>query len=66
MEEMNMKEMDDHLKTHVTYPATKDDIAKACENMAHVPEDHKKMFMDKVPEGTYQSAEGVMKAAGMA
>lgn len=65
MEEMDMKEMDDHLKSHVTYPATKEDIAKACENMAHVPDEHKQMFMDKVPEGTYASADEVMKAAGM-
>lgn len=65
MEEMNMQEMTDHLKTHMTYPATKQDIWNACNQMSHVPEEHKKTFMDKVPEGTYNSAEEVMQAAGM-
>lgn len=61
----DMQEMMDHLKSHVTYPATKQDIWMACNNMSHVPEDHRKTFMDKVPDGTYNSAEDVMKAAGM-
>lgn len=65
MDEMNMQEMTEHLKSHVTYPATKQDIWNACNQMAHVPEEHKKMFMDKVPEGTYHGAEAVTKAAGM-
>ena len=65
MENMDMKEMTDHLKTHMKYPATKQDIWSACNTMAHVPEEHKKMFMDKVPDGTYKSADDVMKAAGM-
>ena len=61
----DMKEMMEHLKSHMTYPATKQDIWKACNQMSHVPDSDKKMFMDKVPEGTYASADEVMKAAGM-
>ena len=62
----DMKEIMEHLKSHVTYPATKQDIWKACNNMEHVPEEHRKVFMDKVPDGTYGSADEVAKAAGMA
>lgn len=65
MDDMNMKEMMEHLKSHVTYPASKKQIWEMCNTMSHVPEDHRKMFMDKVPEGTYNSADEVMKAAGM-
>ncbi len=61
----DMQEMMDHLKSHMTYPATKQDIWNACNTMSHVPEEHRKMFMDKVPDGTYNSAEEVMQAAGM-
>ncbi|MBI4092360.1 MAG: DUF2795 domain-containing protein [Candidatus Kerfeldbacteria bacterium] len=61
----DMKEMMDHLKSHMTYPASKQDIWNACNQMSHVPEEHKKMFMDKVPEGTYHNADEVAKAAGM-
>ncbi|MBI4426085.1 MAG: DUF2795 domain-containing protein [Candidatus Kerfeldbacteria bacterium] len=62
---MNMQEMTEHLKSHISYPATKKDIWEACNTMSHVPEEHKKMFMDKVPEATYHSADEVAKAAGM-
>ncbi len=65
MDDMNMQEMMSHLKDHVTYPATKKAIWDACNQMSHVPEEHKKMFMDKVPEGTYNNADEVAKAAGM-
>lgn len=61
----DMKEIMEHMEDHVTYPATKQDIWNACAMMSHVPDEHKKMFMDKVPDGTYASAEEVMKAAGM-
>ena len=61
----DMKEMMEHLNGHMTYPATKEDIMKACNNMSHIPDEHKKLFMDKVPEGTYQNADEVAKAAGM-
>lgn len=61
----DMKDMKEHLATHVKYPATKQDIIKACNDMSHIPEDHKKLFIDKVPEGTYQNADQVAKAAGM-
>lgn len=68
MDEMNMdemKEMLSHLKEHITYPATKQQIWSACNNMQHVTDKEKEMFQKMVPDGTYNSADEVMKAAGM-
>lgn len=54
-----------HLEGHIKYPASKDDIVKACNDMSDVPEDDKKWFMEKLPDGTYQSADEVKVAVGM-
>ncbi len=57
-------EMMKHLN-HVDYPASKDDLIRACENMSDIPEEAKKWFMDKLPDSTFQSADEVKKALGM-
>ena len=54
-----------HLKTHQTYPATKADLVAACNNLSDFSEADKKMFSEQLPEGTYNSAQDVMKALGM-
>ena len=54
----------EHLKGHITYPATKNDLVAACNNLSDFSEEDKKEFMDKLPEGTYNSAEEVTKALG--
>lgn len=51
----------DHLE-HVSYPATKEDLVKACNNMSDVSEEGKKWFMESLPGGTYQNS-GDVKAA---
>ena len=56
------KEAIQHLKDHVQYPATAEDLKKACNGMEDVDEALKKEFMEKLPVGTYNSAEEVMKA----
>lgn len=53
-----------HLKGHITYPATRDDLAAACNNLSDFSEEDKKWFMDNLPEGTYNSADEVAKALG--
>lgn len=53
----------DHLH-HVTYPASKDDLVKACNEMSDVPENDKRWFMENLPEKNYQSAEDVKQAVG--
>jgi hypothetical protein len=54
----------DHLRTHITYPATSEELKVACNNMEDVPEALRKEFLDKLPEGTYNSADEVMAAVG--
>lgn len=55
----------DHLKTHQTYPATKAELVAECDNLSDFSDEDKNEFMEKLPEGTYNSAEEVMKAIGM-
>ena len=62
---MYVDETIDHLKNHVTYPATKDDLVKACNNMSDVPEKDKIWFMENLPEGTYENAATVKTALKM-
>ena len=54
-----------HLKTHQSYPATKVDLVAECDNLSDFSEEDKKEFTDKLPEGTYNSAEEVIKALGL-
>lgn len=60
----NMKGAMDHLKTHQKYPATKAELVAECNNLSDFSDADKKDFMEKLPEGTYNSAEDVMKALG--
>lgn len=55
----------DHLKTHQKYPATKAELVAECNNLSDFSEEDKKEFLDKLPEGNYESAEDVIKALGM-
>lgn len=52
----------EHLRTHITYPATKADLTAACNNLSDFSEDDKKEFSDSLPEATYNSADEVAKA----
>lgn len=51
-----------HLRDHVKYPATKADLVAACNNLSDFSAEDKKEFSDKLPEGTYNSAEEVEAA----
>ena len=64
MDDDNKKVAVDHLKTHVKYPATAEELKQECNGMEDVAEDLRKDFMEKLPVGTYNSAEEVMKAVG--
>lgn len=55
----------DHLKTHQKYPAAKADLVAECDNLSDFSEEDKKEFTEKLPEGTYSSAEEVIKALGL-
>lgn len=54
-----MKHMD-----HVDYPASKEDLVKACNNMSDVSNEDKKWFMESLPEGSYNSPDEVKEALG--
>lgn len=54
----------EHLKSHVTYPATKANLVTACNNMSEFSDEDKKEFESGLPEGTYNTAEDVVKALG--
>lgn len=51
-----------HLKDHQEYPTDKEKLVAACNNLSDFSEEDKKEFADKLPEGTYNSAEEVTKA----
>ena len=54
-----------HLRDHQTYPATKADLVAACNSLSDFSEEDKREFENKLPEGTYNSAEEVMGALGL-
>ncbi len=55
----------DHLKQHQSYPATKADMVKECNELSDFSAEDKKWFTNNLPEGTYNSAEEVMDALGL-
>ena len=65
MDDMSMKEMETHIREHVTYPATKQQIVEGCNMMSHVPDDARKMVEMKLRDKTYMSADEVMMDMGM-
>jgi len=53
-----------HIDNDVSYPASKDDLVKACNDMSDVSEGDKKWFMDKLPDQQFQNADEVKHALG--
>lgn len=62
MQDINNATM--HLKTHQSYPAAKADLVEQCNKLSDFSEEDKKEFAEKLPEGTYNSAEEVITALG--
>ena len=50
-----------HLKTHQAYPATRDQLVAECDNLYDFSLEDKEWFKANLPEGTYKSAEEVIK-----
>ena len=61
-EQSGMKTGLEHLKNHVEYPATKNDIVTACNNLSDVPKADKDWFEKNLPDRTYKNAEEVLTA----
>ena len=55
----------DHLKTHQSYPATKTELIKECNDLADFSAEDKAWFIKKLPEGAYKSADEVIQALGL-
>lgn len=55
----------DHLKNHQKYPATKADLVAECNSLSDFSEEDKKEFAEKLPGGTYNSADDVIKALSL-
>lgn len=60
----NVADAMDHLRSHQSYPATKAQLVAQCDNLSDFSEEDKKEFSEKLPEGTYNSADEVIKACG--
>ena len=54
-----------HLRDHMTYPANKAQLVAACNNLSDFSEEDKRSFEQKLPEGTYNSADEVIQALGL-
>lgn len=54
-----------HLKTHQTYPATKQELVKACNDLSDFSGEDKKWFEEHLPDGSYESAQEVLMALGL-
>ena len=61
----NTKGVIDHLRQHQSYPATKDDLVKECNELSDFSKSDKEWFMKNLPKGTYQSADDVIGALGL-
>ena len=61
----NLQGTKDHLTSHQKYPATKAELVAECGNLSDFSEEDKKEFSSKLPGGTYNSADDVMKALGL-
>lgn len=60
----NMQGAIAHLEQHQKYPATRAELVKECDNLSDFSPADKQEFMNKLPEGTYNSAMEVMNAMG--
>ena len=61
----DMKNAMMHFKDHQKYPATKAELVESCNKLSDFSAEDKQWFEQNLPEGTYNSAEEVMKAIGM-
>jgi hypothetical protein len=52
----------EHLNKHQTYPATRAELLASCKNLMEFSASEKKWFAAHLPEGTYASADEVLKA----
>ena len=52
----------EHIKRHISYPATKRQAVEACNNMMDVPAEDREWFSKNLPDRTYNSAQDLLVA----
>lgn len=57
-------ELVDHIRNHVSYPISKQELIRECNNMSHVPSEGQ-MMVQKLPDRTFRSADEVLGALNM-
>jgi len=55
----NIKGAIDHFKQHQTYPATKEELAKECNELSDFSAEDKQWFMKNLPEGSRVLFDGI-------
>jgi hypothetical protein len=64
LDEKLKKELMGHIRSDVSYPASKQQILAACNNMTmHSPE--AKKYAEQLPDKTFQNADEAVKALGL-
>jgi hypothetical protein len=58
----NLQEELEHIKNHIDYPATKQQVVAACGNMSDVPSDDKEFVSKSLPDQTFRGPEDVVNA----
>jgi hypothetical protein len=59
------EKLNEHVGEHVDkWPATKDDLVAACNNMSDFDPSEKQWFSETLPAGTYRNADEVKRAIG--
>jgi hypothetical protein len=51
-----------HLRQHQNYPATRAQLLASCKGLVDFSAGEKRWFAEHLPQGTYQSADEVLKA----
>lgn len=50
-----------HLREHQEYPATREEMVAECDGLSDFSDEDKEWFTDNLPDGTYNSADEVIK-----
>jgi hypothetical protein len=58
----NLQEELGHIKNHITYPASKQQVVAACNNMSDVPSEDKAWVSKSLPDQTFRAPEDVVTA----
>ena len=60
--QVNLKNIESHLRAHQKYPATRAQLIAACYDLKDFSDAEKKWFLGALPDRTYHSADEVLAA----